>query len=173
MAIKRLHSLDHQVRAFYKSVILIDTQTMGSGYKKKVSFSKVNTGRGSLNQPLMEGVGTALQHQNSNPVIQEQDFFMNVPQHNNLQSRGISEFDQADEFFDKIRDEKRNNINVTQSIKEGDIINTDEKQVNSMIKNTVRNDSADTRVDLDNTSTPRNMSMVQPGTIIENKPLTE
>ncbi len=62
---------------------------------------------------------------------------------------------------------------MTQSIKEGDIINTDEKQVNSMIKNTVRNDSADTRVDLDNTSTPRNMSMVQPGTIIENKPLTE
>jgi hypothetical protein len=62
---------------------------------------------------------------------------------------------------------------VTQSIKEADIINIDEKQVNSMIKNTVRNYSADSRVDLDNASAPRNMSMVQPGTIIENKPLTE
>ncbi len=62
---------------------------------------------------------------------------------------------------------------MTQSIKEADIINIDEKQVNSMIKNTVRNDSADSRVDLDNASAPRNMSMVQPGTIIENKPLTE
>lgn len=47
---------------------------------------------------------------------------MNVAQHNNVQSRGISEFDQND-FFDKIRDDKQNNnINITQSIKESDII---------------------------------------------------
>ena len=41
-----------------------------------------------------------------------------------------------------------------------------------MIKNVVmqRNDS-DSRIDMENV--PRNMSMVQPGTIIENKPLTE
>lgn len=31
----------------------------------------------------------------------------------------------------------------------------------------------DSRIELDNVSAPRNMSMVQPGTIIENKPLTE
>lgn len=51
----------------------------------------------------------------------------------------------------------------------------DEKQMNSMIKNTVmqRNDSVDSRIELDNVNVPRNMSMVQPGTIIENKPLNE
>lgn len=43
-----------------------------------------------------------------------------------------------------------------------------------MIKNNEmkRNDS-DSRIELENASLPRNMSMVQPGTIIENKPLTE
>jgi hypothetical protein len=44
-----------------------------------------------------------------------------------------------------------------------------------MIKNNAmqRNDS-DSRIELENANgAPRNMSMVQPGTIIENKPVTE